>query len=337
MSVKTSLAPSGKLAPSVSYNGIDLMKFICAIFVFMLHSRPFPESAPYMNYYTIVLCRLAVPFFFVSSGFFLFRKMDLYSIDTDIVRKYCTRILFLYGLWKVVIVFGETNALWYLSATAVAVVFLSVCIKVFKLKISTLIAIVSLLYIIGMLGNSYSFAGAHLANVPILGSVFKLYKSVFVLTRNGVFFGSAFVLMGALFAQYKIRLSAKKAWIGFVISLVFMYTEAFILKEYTPMVDFEMSVMLVPTVFFFFAFAMSLNLKDKPVYRKLRTISMLIYFIHWPLKNIVEIALDNIKSRLGINLFPYLFIISLFVVLSVTFALEWLSRKEKFKWINWFI
>ena len=335
MSVKTKPLDPGAVAKPTNYNGLDLMKFICAIFVFLLHSRPFPASAEYMNFSSIVMCRLAVPFFFASSGFFLFRKMDLYNINADIVRNYCYRLLMLYGLWNVLLVFGERGALWYLSGTTVAVVMIALCFKVFKMKIRSVIVLSILLYIIAMLGNSYDFVGAPLHEVPILRNIIDFYVAVFGTTRKGMFFGFIFVFMGALIAHCKVQMTAKKAFVGFVVFLSLLYAEAFFLKLCTPMDYFEMCVMLVPAVYFLFMFMMSVNLKDRPVYRRLRTLSMIIYFIHWPLKDVVGIVLDNVRSKLGMNLTEYAFVISFVVVMGVSFFIEWLSRREKFKWINW--
>lgn len=62
-----------------NYNGIDLIKFLCAFLVFIIHVPPFQgelsafgESANFWLQH--FACRLAVPFYFVSSGFFFLRK-----------------------------------------------------------------------------------------------------------------------------------------------------------------------------------------------------------------------------------------------------------------------
>ena len=70
------------MADQINYNGIDLVKFICSYLVVIIHTAPL--SSYFMTYGDLLhiyiiqyFCRLAVPFFFVASGFLLFRKTDL--------------------------------------------------------------------------------------------------------------------------------------------------------------------------------------------------------------------------------------------------------------------
>lgn len=337
--VKNKPVNSGEInSISKNYNGIDLFKFISSILVFILHSRIFPLQAVNLNFgITQGICRLAVPFFFVASGFFLFRKMDLYELKTDVIKNYCFRLLQLFGLWNVLILFGETGHFWYLSATMVAVVSLSICLKTFKMKVFSITLLAVLLYIVGLFGDSYSFVIAPLRSVSLINYTIAVYESLFQTTRNGFFFGFLFVVIGALFAHYDVKITAKKAFVGFLLSLGLLYLEVFLIKNYVSSVLYNMYVSLIPATFFLFAFAMNVNLKDRPIYRRLRTVSMLVYFMHWAIKDMVGLLLDNIKSRLGIDLIQYMFIISLVLILLVTFFLEWLSHKEKFKWIKWLV
>lgn len=63
-----------------NYNSIDLAKFICSILVVMIHVAPFGTSIEIKwidNLSFLVrnyLARVAVPFFFVASGFSYIRK-----------------------------------------------------------------------------------------------------------------------------------------------------------------------------------------------------------------------------------------------------------------------
>lgn len=66
---------SGKTV--VNYNSFDVAKFICSIMVVIIHVYPFgvqetPNIFSHINF-TLQngLCRIAVPLFFVFSGFFL--------------------------------------------------------------------------------------------------------------------------------------------------------------------------------------------------------------------------------------------------------------------------
>lgn len=151
--------PLTKLPSNYCFDGIDLIKFICAFLVCIIHISPLPtESLLYSNYINFGLqqyiCRIAVPFYFMASGFFLFRKIDLTNIDTNRIQKYCFKALRLLGTWTLLLVVGRTGHLWYLGALVVAVVLISVLLK-YHIKFKYIALLSILLYIIGLLGDSY--------------------------------------------------------------------------------------------------------------------------------------------------------------------------------------
>lgn len=88
-----------------SYNAIDLLKFICSILVVIIHV---PLFGSYENLNTLdfvlttYVCRLAVPFFFISSGFLIFRKMAISNINYTAIKRYIYKILYLYILWSII-------------------------------------------------------------------------------------------------------------------------------------------------------------------------------------------------------------------------------------------
>ena len=108
-----------------------------------------------INYYTQnCLCRIAVPFYFVSAGFFLFNKINLNNIDYSRIKNYCFKILRLLGTWTVLLLLGSKTQLWYLGSLVVAVLAI---VFLFSKKVHFyVIAIITIfLYFIGLLGDSY--------------------------------------------------------------------------------------------------------------------------------------------------------------------------------------
>ena len=68
------------------YAVIDIAKYVSALLVVCVHTFPFLEMNETFNLYFIqIVCRLAVPFFFVVSAFFFFRK---WSDDSQQNRAY---------------------------------------------------------------------------------------------------------------------------------------------------------------------------------------------------------------------------------------------------------
>ena len=77
-----------------TYTALDAGKFIAALLVLTLHIHPL-ASNPDGDYWLTCMCRIAVPFFFVTSSFLFFKR------GGDI-RKYVFRILVLYAVWFVI-------------------------------------------------------------------------------------------------------------------------------------------------------------------------------------------------------------------------------------------
>lgn len=105
-----------------NYNSIDLMKFICSLLVVVLHTTTYclsnmavdgkvptgAESGPLVTFglpFVFSFLRIAVPFFFISSSFFLFKKVNQCETIQDknkVIKNYCMRILKLYAFWMIV-------------------------------------------------------------------------------------------------------------------------------------------------------------------------------------------------------------------------------------------
>ena len=321
-----------------NFNGIDLVKFFCAILVFIIHISPVQNPISEFSKNVLYglkhgLCRIAVPFYFVCSGFFLFNKMPLYELNTERVKHYCYKILRLVGIWHVLLFIGGTGHLWYLGATVIAVILLSVFLFV-GVRFRYICVSACLLYAIGLLGDAYYGVIEPLSKITVFNYLLKGYDFAFSTTRNGVFMGFPFVLMGAIFSQYRFGLKPKNALAGFVISVLCLLTEAFWLKYNDIPKDNNMYICLIPVAFFMFSFATSVRLTDRAIYKHLRRIGVLVYFLHMLINEFVWLGISVINKLLGIELTDYQFIISLGCTLIFAMFIEWLSCKEKFKWIN---
>ena len=76
------------------YYSIDIYKFVASLMVVAIHTHPFDGTE--LDYYFTSFCRIAVPFFFISSSFFFFCKSTLN------ICAYTKRMLTLYGLWLII-------------------------------------------------------------------------------------------------------------------------------------------------------------------------------------------------------------------------------------------
>ena len=69
------------------YASIDIARYVSALLVVCIHTFPFLEISETFNTYFIhTVCRLAVPFFFTTSGFFFFRNYDSENEDLNETR-----------------------------------------------------------------------------------------------------------------------------------------------------------------------------------------------------------------------------------------------------------
>lgn len=90
------------------YAGFDVAKVILAFFVVAIHIHPFEGmNNPFLDYLSIYLFSMAVPFFFAMTGYLLFQKEGKLNDQSSHVRSY---------IWKTIKLYVLANVL-YLPAT----------------------------------------------------------------------------------------------------------------------------------------------------------------------------------------------------------------------------
>ncbi|MEF9983520.1 MAG: acyltransferase [Oscillospiraceae bacterium] len=293
---------------STNFNSVDLMKFICSIFVVCIHTSPLSAFSPPLNFeLNQILARLAVPFFFLTASYFFFKKIDTsssdyFDVNSQYFRKYIKRLCLLYIIWSGIyfiyityswfqsdesitnfifsairglLLTGVADYLWYMAALIFATVTIYFSLKYISIKSTILIGFA--LYIIGLFGDSYF---GFIVNTPVIGSIFKRYNLLFLTTRNGLFFGIIFIALGAYLAKNNFVTTSKKLIILFTLSFLLMSIEAFTLGLLHIPKDYNMYFFLVPTTVFLFLLLLNIKLKPSPIYRYLRDLSVLIYFSH---------------------------------------------------------
>ncbi len=358
---------NSKSVDKQNYNSIDLAKFICSILVVTIHILPFGYHGKtgiisYLNLNYIVqqyLARIAVPFFFVCSGFFLYKKTSLTNFTFESTKKYALRLLRLYITWTLIyfplslnrflknengIIYGTlvyirdfvftaiyTN-LWYLKATAFAVLLISFLLYK-KVTPKKIIATAFVFYMIGLFAQSwFGFITPLRKLTPFIWSLLKIVEELIVTTRNGLFFGFIFVGIGMIFAFYKVNISKNKALIGFIVSMFLMLIEVFLLKYFGFIREFNMYLFLVPASFFGFSFVHQIRLKNSTIYKTLRILSSLIFYTHLWVSYITSKILAIICKPL-VNT-CLLFIVTLILTIAVSMIILKLSELQKFKWFK---
>lgn len=315
----------------VHYKGIDVFKFVMALAVVVLHTHPLQGINRTLNFLTAdVIGRIAVPFFFVSTGFLLERQLQEGRCGRrEVLSRYVCKVLKLYLVWTIVympviiwdklvesgdtwikgvltivrdlIFVGSYAHLWYLLAVVTGVIFVSL-LRIHLGEKGTAV-ILLLLFAMGLLTQSYFGLLVKTVNVDGgLWSVMKAVKKIMVTCRNGIFFGGIFLYMGTWIAGHPVRIGQWKAAAGLTVSILLLAVEAWCLRQRGYVREQDMYLMLLPAAFFLMILAIQTHVKvETYFYRKM---SMNIYFVHMIFKFVYrEFVNDSSGSNAGMFCF----------------------------------
>lgn len=326
------------------YPVVDLLKYICALLVVSIHIAPlssyfevFPLTK-YLNYgIQNYVARIAVPFYFAAAGFFLFRKIDFYKFDISTTKDYVFKSLRLLGVWTVLLFVGSTAHLWYMGGLVVAVCFLSVLLYK-RVSLKKMIVIASLLYVIGLLGDPYFGLFNVLQNYKAVNYATKAYFVIFGTTRNGLFMGFPFLLLGGVIEKKKVSIKPLYATAGFILSMLLLLCEAFLIRKYELPKDVNMYFFLVPALFFLLVFSVNVRVQQGGIFfRKLRNISIIVYFFHMFVYQWIVWGWKAVDRLFGINinnsLINYLLTVVITTILGI--LIDCLSKKEKWTFLKY--
>lgn len=262
---------------------IDLFRLVAALLVVINHTSPLADVSATADFWvTRVLARVAVPFFLMTTGYFLFRG------SREGMSRQLKKLCLLYGacillylpvnlyagsfgglvdFLKKLLIDGTFYHLWYFPATILGIM-IARWLNQFGLRIALPAA--ALLYLIGLGGDSYY---GLVSKIPLLRSI---YDSIFTLcgyTRNGLFFAPLFLLMGAAGCRW----SRRTALAGLGLSLVAMSTEGLWLHSLGIQRHDSMYLMLPLCMAYIFSLLRSGN---SGACRRARTFSAVMYVIH---------------------------------------------------------
>ncbi len=343
------------------YYSIDAAKFICALLVVAVHCMPFGYSEAFLIPNQIVrnyIARIAVPFFFVSSGYFYFKSNYCYDYKKDKERKFLSRFLFLYIFWCLVyfpmhipgilndpkgaavgalkylrdfVFIGGHIHLWYLSATVFAILVISALLEK-NLSIERIFRYSLVLYFIGLLGQGYSFLLEPLKRYSIIKGFIDFYENVFVTTRNGLFEAFTFVSMGLILADHRDHLPKRTSLICLILSMAGFAGELLLVKHFSGRIENDYYISLLPAIFFFYRYISKIKLEPSDKYKTLRKSSTLIYFTHPWVKNVLGSVLKRVNSTLPDTCL--LFILTVICCILLSMAVIKLSEIKGFKWLK---
>lgn len=340
------------------YTGIDLFKLIAAMLVVLLHT--IETSNYYAQYVKIVLTHFAVPFFFITSGFFLHQGLEKAKNKVSYIKKYEKNILKIFFVWAILIYSpfviysyitnnaGESilkiigmlirriviigpGPYWYLIALFWASLVIYFCYV--KRKDGFLVAAI----IIGLsMEIVYTCFKGILSEVLVFDYFFKFIYLVFSWENNVLMYGIPFMAIGYFISKKKVHMTSKKALLLFVIATIFSILE-YALPKMIPSVFWEDNKILFAFIiqaiaYFLLAKSISININKK---RSLtvRQLSSFIYFSHVILlSEILNRILDNFTSLPTYA--PIMIIPKLLIIIAVCILLFIPIKKINNRYLN---
>lgn len=276
------------------YLGIDSFRIIATFLIVAIHTSPLTTYSVDGDFiFTRIICRIGVPFFFMTSGFFLFQKntfdsgkivvflkktFQLYFIailiylPINLYNGYFSMDHLLPNMIKDLFFDGTLYHLWYLPAAMMGACIAWFLVK--KLGYQKAFVLTILFYVTGLFGDSY-YGG-----IEQFSFLKNFYSSIFQLmdyTRNGIFFAPVFFILGGMIGKEKRKLSLKGNLIGFLLSMSAMLGEGLLLHTLNLQRHDSMYFMLLPCMYFLFSMVSSWKGSRAPL---LRMSAMVIYIIH---------------------------------------------------------
>lgn len=269
---------------------IDLLKFIFSLCIIGIHAQLFKGSIDVLYYViTMGIFRIAVPFFFVVSGYYFYQRLQNgRSVKDYFIKLFKTLIIFemieiiiftpfvfpyvpnvfLY-LWKIIST-GLGGAYWYLSSLLISFIIMMPAWK--KKKVWPWLIIGFVLYLLCMTNDSYGhlFIGTQIQKISMI------HTQIWTWPQAGLCSSLFYLSIGAFIERYHFK--GKYLNYIFVLSLIALLGESYFLQSHGALDgnSYFSLIILVPTL-------MLLCLKHPHCLwktKRLGQMSLYIYMIH---------------------------------------------------------
>ena len=332
-----------------NYSGIDCFRLIAALLIIAIHTSPlasFNETGDFIL--TRVIARVAVPFFFMTSGFFLISKYApnanklgaflkktaliygsaiLLYIPVNIYNGYFAMDDLLPNIIKDIFFDGTLYHLWYLPASMMGAAIAWYLVR--RLDYPRALVVSIFLYLLGLFGDSYYGITEKL---PYINDFYKQLFQISDYTRNGLFFAPAFFVLGGLIGDNRHKIVLKGSILRFAVCFALLLTEALTLHYFELQRHDSMYLFLLPCMYFLFNILLHFKAKR---FVFLRTTALLLYIIHPMMIVILRLfaKLLHLQSLLVDNSILHYFTVCLlsaaFSTAAVLLCNKYKPKKEK--------
>ncbi|GAF02033.1 acyltransferase family protein [Saccharicrinis fermentans] len=304
--------------------GVDILKTILAMMIVGLHTGVMVEYGHSLNYFfSSGIFRLAVPIFFLISGYFFCRVNSFGGL-----KHWGIRLLYLFLFWNtlfilvyltssptielrkiLLFIFVGYHHLWYVQAMFIAGILLYVFKFVFHQSDNRLLLFSMVLYVVGAVLQ-------YMLRFNVLNLGISESHSVHLLYRNGLFFAFPFFCLGYYLKSKNIR-GIPLHW--FFVSIILFITEVYLcIKFMNPLKGIEMHLALYPLSSILFLYVINtITGTYSTVKIDIGKLSSCVFFIH-PL----FIVVGKSNNLIGVNLFVFTYVFSLLLAYFVIIPIQ---------------
>ena len=319
-------------------NSIDIVRLIAAILVVAIHTQAITWFSGYSNGNIQILTRVAVPFFFCTSGYFLHKNYinsgcpAIAATFWKTVKLYTLLSLVYFPViflsnpvllhepkkWMLVdfLFNGSYYHLWYMVGVIYSMVVIYLICK-FKLT-KALLPLAVFCYAVGLLGTSYYGIGSRL---PIMSTLFD--SGWFLSVRRIFLMGFPFTALGWTISEGKLKLRISKKHLLFATTLVaLLFVTEIVAVTVTGMSrTIEITLFLYPLLFLLFQICLVYPLEGKgKIASACRDTANFTYFWH----PVVILALRKV-----VNANFFLFTITTAICLLLGFGYHSLKNRRR--------
>lgn len=307
---------------------IDIAKLIMAILVIGIHTNPFSYNV-WLDRGFGILTRLCVPFFFVASSYFYWKRQPRKP------WRYVYRLLLLYIIWTLIylpldlktivgysfVEFIDTflwsgyRHLWFLNCSIIGFVIVHLLDKRLSTRNILLLSIVFLL--IGCIKSTWA---------PLTLKILGKEVPDVLGYRNGLFYAFPYFAAGKMIAEHNTETPKHFFAFGLFISLILLLVESyvFIIRLDTKATILWLSVFPMTCCLFNLILSLKVRIR-KDISLVIRKMSTLLYCIHPYIVLLLSPVFRNF----------ILFVGSAGISIIISYVIILISNIQKFKFLKY--
>lgn len=341
---------------NIFYQNLDILKYISAILIIILHLRPFLNFSNELDLaFNNIITRICVPIFFIITGYFVAKKE---KENQKYINSYIKKTIPLYLTWSFIyIIFLFCVGIKYIPEIINFITSLNISLPL--LIISTIILlpiilIIALLYtgvyyhlwyfpaiifslillqkwkenhkvkyllIISFILLLFGATETYYGILPLpIKELLSYYYKFFFTTRNFLFFGLFYVVLGYYMGS-KDKLYSKNCFAKLIITFFLLIFEAILLHD-TNRLNSNILLSCVPLTYYLFISTIYIT-NNMKINFQFGSLSKYYYLIHPMIILILPFIFKNICN------YPYLNILLVLIVTHIISTLIIKLKKKK--------